>query len=332
VTRVLVIATAAAALLAGSAAPGAAPVPHIGSIALDGSDARVLSGEEAAYDPLPARDGRIAFVRGGPAVPDLWLMNPDGSGARRFAAGSEGYGPPAWSPTGAAIATTGWDPSPCLPDSRNCAISEIRIHDSESGEIRSRLRSRFRGAYTFSWSPDGRRVASLGELDMDLNAYAVEVANSDGTGRRVLVRSSFPKWFREIAWSPRGDRIGYVQRGWIWLVRPTGGRPERVARGTRLLWSPRGRLLYAADGTRRLLDPATKRSRLLLRAPAYIASWSPDGTRIAYRASYSGGVSTLAVARVSDGRVLFRPKVTGKVTSVHFVAGGSRLLYGVEFG
>jgi Tol biopolymer transport system component len=320
-------------VLAATASPAAAPVAHIGSIALDGSDARILSGAEPALSPLPARNGRILFLRGGPAYYDLWVMNGDGTGARRLVERvTEGFGLPAWSPTGGAFATSGWDASPCDPGSRNCAISEIRVHDAVSGEIRSRLRSRFRGAIAFSWSPDGHRIASLGELDQDLNAYTVEVANADGTGRRVLVRSRFPQWFSEIAWSPRGDRIAYVQKGWIWLVRPSGGKPDRVARGTRLLWSPRGRLLYATAGTRRLLDPATKRSRVVVPTAAATASWSPDGTRLAYRASYAGGSSTLAVVRVVDGRVLFRPKVTGEVASLHFAAGGSRLLYAVGPG
>lgn len=331
-TRVLLlVAAASAALLAGSAAPAAPPVPHIATIALDGSDVRVLSGDEPASGPLVARNGRILFFRGRPGAAAVWVMNGDGSGARRLAEIPDGDGPIAWSPTGSAFTTTGWDPSPCSYDSRNCAIAEIRVHDSESGEIRARLRSRFRGAYDYSWSPDGRRIASLGELDMDLSAYTVETANADGTARRVLVRTRFPNWLQEIAWSPRGDRIAYVQRGWIWLVRPSGGKPERVAKGRRLLWSSRGHLLYAANGTRLLLDPAAKRSRLLVGAPAYIAAWSPDGTRLAYRASYSGGVSTLAVVRVSDGRTLFRPRITGRVTTVAFTAAGTRLLYGVQF-
>lgn len=114
-------------------------------------------------------------------------------------------------------------------------------------------------------------------------------------------------------------------------MRPSGGKPARVAKGTRLLWSPRGRLLYSADRTRRLLDPATGRSRLLLSAPAHVASWSADGARLVYRASYDGVSTTLAVARASDGRVVSRALIEGKVTSVHFAAGGTRLLYGVRF-
>lgn len=327
-TRAFVLALAAAAVLAATASPAAAPVAHIGSIALDGSDARIVSGDEPSYGPLPARDGRIAFFRGGPALYDLWVMNADGSGAQRITERYEGYALPAWSPTGGMIALTGWDYSTCLPTSRNCAITEIRVLDAASGAIRARLRSSDRGAIEFSWAPDGRRLAYLGAADMDLARHTVEVAGADGAGRRVLVRGDR---FSEIAWSPRGDRIAYVRAGWIWLVRPSGGEPERVTRGSRLLWSPRGQLLYSLAGTRRLLDPVTKRSRMLVRTPAYVASWSPDGARLAYRVSYAGGNSTLAVVRASDGRVLSRPRVPGKVTSVHFADGGSRLLYGVRF-
>ena len=189
-TRAVLIAAAVVALLAASASPAAAPVAHVGSIALDGGDARVLSGSEPAAAPVVARDGRILFARGG----DVWVMNGDGDGTRRLAELSDGYGPIAWSPTGAAFATTGCDNSPCSYDSRNCAIAEIRFHDPASGETRARLRSRFRGAYAYSWSPDGRRIASLGELDQDLSAYTVEVATANGTGRRVLVRTRFPNW------------------------------------------------------------------------------------------------------------------------------------------
>ena len=327
-TRAVLIAAAVVALLAASASPAAAPVAHVGSIALDGGDARVLSGSEPAAAPVVARDGRILFARGG----DVWVMNGDGGGARRLAELTDGYGPIAWSPTGAAFATTGWDTSPCSYDSRNCAIAEIRVHDPASGEIRARLRSRFRGAYTYSWSPDGRRIASLGELDQDLSAYTVEVAAANGTGRRVLVRTRFPNWLSEVAWSPRGDRIAYVQRGWIWLVRPSGGKPQRVVKGRSLLWSPRGKLLYASGGTHRLLDPATQRSRLLFHAPANVAAaWSPDGTRLVFREGDVDGATTLAVVRASDGRILARPVIAGDVSTVAFAPGGNRLVYGVRF-
>lgn len=331
-TRALLVLLTATALLAASSSPAAAPVSHIASSALDGSDIRVLSGGDPATSPRVARDGRILHFRG-PSTPyDLWVMNADGGDAHRVAPYPEGYGPIAWSPTGAAFATTAWDASPCNYDSRNCAIAEILVHDGTSGEVRARLRSRFRGAYDYSWSPDGRRIASLGELDQDLSAYTVEVASANGTGRRVLVRTRFPNWLQEIAWSPRGDRIAYVQRGWIWLVRPAGGKPQRVTQGRRLLWSPRGQLLYSVAGARRLLDPATKRSRLLFHSPADAVSWSPDGARLVYREGFVDGATTLTVIRSSDGRILSRAKVSGNVTAVHFADGGKRLLYGVVFG
>ena len=329
-TRALLIAAAAAALVAASASPAAAPVAHVGSIALDGGDARVLGGSEPATSPVVGRDGRVLFFRG-PAPYDLWVMNADGSGARRLAERPEGDGPIAWSPTGAAFATTNWDTSPCSYDSRNCAIAEIRVHDAASGAIRARLRSRFRGTYTYSWSPDGRRIASIGELDMDRSAYTVEIANANGTGRRVLVRNRFPNWLSELAWSPRGDRIAYVQRGWIWLIRPEGGKPVRATKGRGILWSPRGQLLYWIGGERRLLDPATKRSRLLFHGPAAVAAWSPSGTSLVYVEGYVDGATTLAVVRASDGHIVRRLTIAGDVTTVSFAPGGDRLVYGVRF-
>ena len=328
-TRAVLIAAVAAALLAGSASPAAAPAAHVGSIALDGGDARVLSGDEPAVNPLVGRDGRILFLRGG----SVWTMSPDGTGARPLAAAPDGFGPIAWSPTGAAFTTTGWDPLPCSYDSRNCAISEIRVHDAGTGAIRATLRSRGRGAYAYAWSPDGRRIASLGELDQDLSAYTVEIANANGTGRRVLVRTRFPNFLSELAWSPRGDRIAYVQRGRIWLIRPAGGTPVRAVQGRRPLWSPRGGLLYAVGGTWRLLDPATQRSRLLFHAPTDVTpAWSRDGTRVVYREGVADGATTLTVLRASDGRAVARARVTGNVTTVAFAPGDRRLVYGVVGG
>jgi hypothetical protein len=105
-----------------------------------------------------------------------------------------------------------------------------------------------------------------------------------------------------------------------------------VTQGRRLLWSPRGQLLYSVAGARRLLDPATKRSRLLFHSPADAVSWSPDGARLVYREGFVDGATTLTVIRSSDGRILSRAKVSGNVTAVHFADGGKRLLYGVVFG
>jgi Tol biopolymer transport system component len=216
--------------------------------------------------------------------------------------------------------------------SRNCAIAEIRVHDGQSGQVRARLRSRFRGAYDYAWSPDGRRIASIGELDMDLSAYTVEVANANGTGRRVLVRTRFPNFLGQIAWSPRGDRIAYFQRGWIWFVRPTGGKPQRVVKGRDVLWSPRGQLLYWSGGARRLLDPATKRSRLLFYGPGDGATWSPDGRLLVYREGYVDGATTLTVLRVADARIRSRIRIAGDVRNFGFAPDGTRIVYGAYFG
>jgi hypothetical protein len=103
-----------------------------------------------------------------------------------------------------------------------------------------------------------------------------------------------------------------------------------LTKGRRLLWSPRGKLLYAIGGERRLLDPATKRSRLLFHSPADVVAWSPDGTRLVYREGYVDGATTLTVVRAPDGRILSRLTIAGDVTTVSFAPDGTRLVYGVR--
>ncbi len=335
----LLLTFAAAAVLSGSATPAetSSSVLQIASMRLDGTDVRTLSDPNLlAAAPVPAPDGRIAFIRVGEPS-ELWVMAADGSGKRRLTTvPADTLAGAAWSPTGRELAFGSWDYSPCTPSSRNCATSELRLVDAEIGADRLVTRSRDRGAGAFSWAPDGRRLAYAGALDFGLQAHTLEVVRSDGTGRRLLVRDDRQvrdAWLTGVAWSPRGDRIAFVRGGWIWLVEASGGPPVRLARGSLPLWSPRGdRLLHAVFGTLRIVDPATRRSRLLVKAAGTtVPVWSRDGRRIALR-RISAGRSAVSVVRVADGRALFAPSVPGKITTMFFTRDGDRLVYATYTG
>ena len=178
-----------------------------------------------------------------------------------------------------------------------------------------------------AWTPDGRRLlASLGG-DPFQPGTSLAVVELDGTVGPVVARNVVSS-----AVSPDGRSIAFQRAHWraesglnIYVVPTTGGPTRRVATNgrdgsgspTRLAWSPDGGgLLYSGTGpagsglyqvgafggspTRLPLDRS-------IGAPAN-ASYSPDGSRIAFEArpgSPSRGASFLGVVR-RDGTGLRR--------------------------
>lgn len=321
----------AATLAVGAAATTAqgARAARIVSIGLAGTSPVDLTADESGgFAAAQARDGRIAFARtGSSGFVELWVMRGDGSGKRALARiGTETSSPPLWSPNGKKIAFRTWSDPDCESGTVSCALARMAVVDVARGVVR--VAGRTPGVGSFSWSPDGRRLAYAGEREYGGGARTLETVRADGTERRVLARFRNGD-IREVAWSPRGDRIAYVRNGWIWLRRPAGGAaPARIGPGTTIRWAPRGgRLLYRAGGSLRILDPSTRRSRRLARTgedpqPA----WSPDGRLVAYRIA-RGTTTTLNVVRVSDGRRLHAPVVAGVASSLFFTPDGKRLVY-----
>ena len=80
-------------------------------------------------------------------------------------------------------------------------------------------------------------------------------------------------------------------------------------------------------GDRRIVDVATRRTRVLGHADEVsLPTWSADGARVAFEAR-TRGVSTIAVVRTSDARRLHTWQPRGDVQSLFFSRNGARLLY-----
>jgi len=129
-----------------------------------------------------------------------------------------------------------------------------------------------------SWSPDGRAVAFVEGSSLWRIDVAVVNGVPQGSNLTLLLANqpSVPRNFSIPAWSPLGDGIVVVQiesPAELWVVPASGGMPEVV---------------YQAPPGEGLRSP----------------TWSPDGTRIAFR----HGTSTAEQIDIVD-------RDTGQVTT-----------------
>lgn len=164
------------------------------------------------------------------------------------------------------------------------------------------------------WSPDGKAVVVATVIDEKHLRYGLVVKPLRGR-QRVLVRTGPSEdadaaGIDEPVWSPGGRWIAYVNGGdakhrkGLWVIRPDGRHPHRLAPGIvgSPTWSPNGRwIAYLTYDSTLKDEPSALRvvalsgeRRLRFRAGGF--EWSPDGKRLAFLAG-----SDIAVARV-DGR------------------------------
>lgn len=138
----------------------------------------------------PKTGDQIAFISGRTGLPQLYIMNSDGSGVQQMTDG--GYASsPSWSPNGQFIAFA-WDRKygPGAPGGQDIYIMEVATkkwwqitHDG--------------GRCDFpTWSPDGRHIAYENSADGRAEHMRIWTMLSDGTQRRPLTGpgADMPNW------------------------------------------------------------------------------------------------------------------------------------------
>ncbi len=179
------------------------------------------------------------------------------------------------------------------------------------------------------WSPDGSRIAFVADfaikrpLNRSTPPRALYTMAADGSD----VQPVEPSGLNDVAfapplWSPNGEYLAFVTRGWQGFDLNTiraDGAGERTRIG-RVLHTPTGQLL------RRVLNTQT---RTLQRMPPPVPSWSPDGELLAFATAAeegeSGVVSSVYTARPDGSEKQKLLDIPGNVSHVLWSPNGEYL-------
>jgi Tol biopolymer transport system component len=143
--------------------------------------------------PVYSPDGsKIAFISARSGLPQVWVMNADGTDPVQLTTDSAPKGQlPDWSPDGSQIAY----------QSMATGNGDIYVMNAD-GTNQHRLTFTPELEFGAAWSPDGDQIAFSRDFGSGVLGRAVYVANVDGSGEYRLADAA-----RVPAWQPRDDRL-----------------------------------------------------------------------------------------------------------------------------
>lgn len=256
--------------------------------------------------PAPSRQAqkeRIVFESNRFGNSDVWIANVDGTGQQDLTRGS-------------AVD----DISPALsPNGKLIVFARVRGDRSalwlmnSDGSNQRRLGIP-KGSETHpAWSPTSDRIAFVRLL---ADRWDVVVTDLQGI-RRALTNDVAAQY--DVSWSPKGDRIVFDQlrkaSSDLWTIPSTGGLPTQITKTPGIAelnpaWSPAAdEIAYdAADAKGRydlyVLDLATHETRRITRDAADDGdpTWSPSGTKLAYRHEVGDDYEIAKVEATGNGK------------------------------
>ena len=158
--------------------------------------------------PQWSPDGqKILFLSDAAGIPNIWVMDFDGSGSQNLSQKSLGpslfpEGSASWSPDGKQI----------VFESQRDYNSEIYVMDASGDNARNVTKS---PAVDLApqWSPDGKLIAFQSDRDNGNDIYVVDLASGQVTN--ITKTPQVPE--RQFVWSPDGKQLQFeaaVDEGW----------------------------------------------------------------------------------------------------------------------
>jgi Tol biopolymer transport system component len=149
-------------------------------------------------------------------------------------------------------------------------------------------------------------------------------------------RRLFPNDVSMARWSPDGSMIAFADAEQLWIVHTDGTGLRKLAGGSRPAWSPDGRTIafgndqglftIGSDGS------GLKQFTVPLQGQPTEATWSPDGSRLAFSAFVSSNPYANAIFTINrDGTGLVRlTPEWGSETGPQWSPDGSRIAFRAE--
>jgi Tol biopolymer transport system component len=221
--------------------------------------------------PLGGGQGQLAIVSARSGLPQIYLINMDGTGLQLVTSIDGGACQPSWSPDGQQLVFI----SPCSERGEffenpysDASLYLINADGTGQRPLTSVPGSDFEPA----WSPDGTRIAFTSLRDGNKNVYVLELESGAVTPltkvEQPIQENSQPSW------SPFGNQIAYTVKRYgayqVWVMSDTGENKVQIARSGLQLWD-------------------------------YLPTWGPDGETILFnQRGVSSGPPWLMSIRYED--------------------------------
>jgi Tol biopolymer transport system component len=254
---------------------------------------------------LGGGSGQIVFASTRAGLPQLYLVNADGTGLTQITNMEQGACQPSWSPDGKQLVFI----SPCLGRGEffetiynESSLYLMNVDGSGLKQLTPAPGSDFEPA----WSPDGKRIAFTSVREGIRQIYALDVNSLAIT---LLTNTTDAMESSQPAWSPDGKKIAYTVKRvgvyQVWAMNSDGQEAVQLARSGQNLWdfspawAPDGKTIYFSQrqpgGYRPWLmklnyeDLTQEPHRLNFVTPIDDVSISADGLWLVYEGMASDG-------------------------------------------
>jgi len=214
----------------------------------DGSEKVQLTVEPADVDNfepvwVPPERKSIAFVSTASGLPQIWLMDRNGSNRRPLTTGPGNDGHP----------SVAWNGDFVAFHSDRDGIFQIYLIDLNGTNVRRLTNDSFDNRNP-AWASDGRSLVFDSEREGKRGIYSVDVATGE---LKLLLNPEEGVTYQQPAWSPDGTRLAFVSRaaGWhaICVANADGSELTKIEGSVGFdkvdapVWSPDGqRLAFTA--------------------------------------------------------------------------------------